>query len=169
MSLESIARRIRVGTKCQKEIEIFLRGLTPDKLFEPKTWKKLPAFVKVVPNGDILPSRSKYSLVSNDWQVAVNYLHAADHAGSEGLWYSLPDVAASVLLTGKVPKIIDAFKLVPEGKHCKRHSEAVLTLAGIDQAAWSECAAASAATFQGRSSSMRLIGCSTMRDRTFRR
>jgi hypothetical protein len=73
--------------------------------------------VKVIPNGDILPSRSKYSLVSNDWQVAVNYLHAADHAGSEGLWYSLPDVAASVLLTGKVPKIIDAFKLVPEGKH----------------------------------------------------
>jgi len=51
----------------------------------------------------------------------------------------------------------------------KRHSEAVLTLAGIDQAAWSDCAAASAATFQGRSSSMRLIGCSTMRDRTFRR
>jgi len=116
------ARQIRVATKCQKEIESFLRGLTPDKLFEPKTWTKLPAFVKVIPNGDILPSRSKYSLVSNDWQVAVNYLHAADHAGSEGLWYSLPDVAASVLLTGKLPKIIDAFKLVPEGKHSNLRS-----------------------------------------------
>jgi hypothetical protein len=111
------ARQIRVGIKCQKEIESFLRGLTPEKLFEPKTWKTLPAFVKVIPNGDTLPSRSKYSLVSNDWQVAVNYLHAADHAGSEGLWYSLPDVAASMLLTGKVPKIIDAFTVVPEGKH----------------------------------------------------
>jgi hypothetical protein len=111
------ARQIRAVTKCQEEIESFLHGLKPDKLFEPKTWKELPAFVKVVPNGDILPSRSKYSSVSNDWQVAVNYLHAADHASSEGLWYSLPDVAASVLLTGKVPKIIDAFKLVPEGKH----------------------------------------------------
>src|SRR6266404_877763 len=116
------ARQIRVDTECQKEIEGFLRGLTPDKLFDPKTWKKLPAFVKVIPDGDILPSRSKYSLVSNDWQVAVNHLHAADHADSEGLWYSLPDVAASVLLTGKVPKVIDAFKLVPEGKHSNLRS-----------------------------------------------
>src|SRR5438270_9907553 len=37
-----IARQIRVDTKCQKEIESLLRGLTPDKLFDPKTWKKLP-------------------------------------------------------------------------------------------------------------------------------
>jgi hypothetical protein len=51
----------------------------------------------------------------------------------------------------------------------KRHSEAVLASDRIDQAAWSESAAASAATFQGRSSSMRLMGCSAMRDRTFRR
>jgi hypothetical protein len=118
------AREIRVGTKCFREIERFLHSLTPAKLLSPKTWKKLPAFVKVIPDGDILPSRSKYSLVSNDWQVAVNYLHASDRADSEGLWYSLPDVAASVLLTGKVPKIIEAFKLVPEGK--QHHLRSVL-------------------------------------------
>lgn len=111
------AREICVMTRCQKEIERFLRGLTPDRLLDRRTWKTFPAFVKVVPNGDILPSRSKYSSASNDWQVAVNYLHASDRADSEGLWYSLPDVAMSVLLTGKVPKITDAFKLVPKGKH----------------------------------------------------
>ncbi len=59
------ARQIRAGTECQKEIESFLRGLTPDKLFEPETWKKLPAFAKLIPDGDVLPSRSKYSLVSD--------------------------------------------------------------------------------------------------------
>ncbi len=111
------ARQIRIDTKFQKEIERFLRRLTPNKLIDPRTWKKLPAFVKVIPNGDIIPSRSKYSSASNDWQVAVNYLHASDRADSEGLWYSLPDVVASVLFTGKVPRIIDAFSLVPEGKH----------------------------------------------------
>jgi hypothetical protein len=42
--------------------------------------------------------------------------------------------------------------------HRKRLDSAVLTADRIDQAAWSECAAASAATFQGSSSSMRLIG-----------
>src|SRR5690242_2660908 len=66
------ARENSVVTGCQKEIERFLRSLTPDKLFDPKTWRKLPAFVKVIPNGDLLPSRSKYSSASNDWQVAVN-------------------------------------------------------------------------------------------------
>jgi len=40
----------------------------------------------------------------------------------------------------------------------KRLDSAVLTADRIDQAAWSEGVAASAATFQGSSSSMRLIG-----------
>jgi hypothetical protein len=111
-----IARRIRVVGRCQKDIQRFLRRLTPEKLFLPCTWKKFPAFVKVVPNGDLLPSRAKYTTASNDWQVALNHLYATDNAASEGLWFSLPDVVASVLLTGNVPKIVDAFKLVPIGK-----------------------------------------------------
>jgi hypothetical protein len=45
-----------------------------------------------------------------------------------------------------------------QGNVRKRRDWAVLTSDRIDQAAWSECAAASAATFQGSSSSMRLIG-----------
>lgn len=49
-------------------------------------------------------------------RIALNYLYPSDHAPSEGLWFSLPDVAASVLLTGKIPEIVDAFKLVPLGK-----------------------------------------------------
>jgi hypothetical protein len=107
---------VRVVEHCQPEIEQFLRTLTPKKLFCQETWKRLPAFVKLVPNGDLLPSRGKYSAVSNDWQVALSYLYAPDHAPSEGLWFSLPDVATSVLLTGRIPTIIDSFKLVPVGK-----------------------------------------------------
>jgi hypothetical protein len=110
-----IAREIQVK-HCRFEIEQFLGQLTPEKLFRQNTWKRLHAFVKVVPNGDILPSRGKYSAVSNDWQVALNYLYPPDYASVEGLWFSLPDVVASVLLTGKIPQIVDAFKLVPRGK-----------------------------------------------------
>ena len=77
---------------------------------------RLPAFVKLIPNGDLLPSRAKYSAASNDWQVALNYLYPSDNAPSEGLWFSLPDVAASVLIKRKIPLIVDAFKLVPVGK-----------------------------------------------------
>jgi len=111
-----VAQEVRVIEHCQDEIERFLRSLAPEKLFCPKTWKRLPAFVKVIPNGDLLPSRAKYSSASNDWQVAVNHLYASDDVASEGLWFSLPDVVASILLTGKIPQIVDAFKLVPVGK-----------------------------------------------------
>jgi hypothetical protein len=110
------AKEICAVPHCQIEIERFLRGLTPEKLFDKRTWAKLPAFVKVIPNGDILPSRSKYSRASNDWQVAVNHLYASDHENLKGLWFSLPDVVTSVLLTGEIPKIVDAFKLVAKGK-----------------------------------------------------
>ncbi len=66
-------------------------------------------------NGDILPSRAKYNPESNDWQVAVNYLYARNKDPKDALWFSLPDVAASVLLSGKVPKIVDAFRIEPGG------------------------------------------------------
>jgi len=98
-----------------------LRGMVavdPRKndLFEPETWTKLNAFVKVIPQGDILPSRSKYNLHSHDWQVAINHLWAPNLDPSNGLWFSLPDVVASFLLTDKVPQIIDAFRLEAQGK-----------------------------------------------------
>ena len=54
----------------------FLRTITPETLFDPETWKSLPAFVRVVPHGDVLPTRAKYSLESNDYQVGLNHLHA---------------------------------------------------------------------------------------------
>lgn len=109
------AREIRVAYRCEDEIRAFLESLTPKKLFMPRTWKNLTGFVKVVPDNDALPSRAKYSLETNDWQVAVNYLHGDQNDPNHALWFSLPDVAASVLLTGRVPRILSAFRLKPQG------------------------------------------------------
>lgn len=106
-----IARKIKFVNHCHKEINAFLEQITEDHLFEPETWKQLTAFVLVVPDGDILPTRGRYSSTSNDWQVAVNHLHA--NAPEDALWFSLPDVVASVILTGKTPRIIDAFRIEP--------------------------------------------------------
>jgi hypothetical protein len=106
------ARKIEVVEHCQAEIEAFLRNLEPNDLFDTAAWKRLTAFVKVIPDGDVLPSRAKYSSETNDWQVAVNHLYSSD---SEGLWFSLPDVVASVLLTGRVPKVVDAFRIRAHG------------------------------------------------------
>jgi hypothetical protein len=110
-----ISREIAVTEHCQVEIEAFLRELKADDLFKPEIWKQMAAFVKIIPDGDILPSRSKYSVESNDWQVAVNHLHAENNDPKQALWFSLPDIAASVILTGRIPKIVDAFRIVPSG------------------------------------------------------
>lgn len=108
-----IAKEIRVRSGCNDEIKSFLERITLDGLFEQSTWKKLIAFVRVVPRGDILPARCKYNPATNDWQVGINHLYAND--SRDGLWYSLPDVVASVILTGRVPEIVDSFILEAEG------------------------------------------------------
>jgi len=112
------ARKITVVEHCQSEIQSFLRRLhaNPDDLFVRETWKSLAAFVQVVPDGDVLPSRGRYNLESNDWQVAVNHIYADHEDFTQTLWYSLPDVVASVLLTRRIPKIVDAFRIEAHGK-----------------------------------------------------
>jgi len=112
------AQEIKVVEYCKSEAESFLQRLKddPDILFKPETWKDLTAFVRVLPNGDILPSRARYSSQTNDWQVAVNYLYAKGNDASQALWFSLPDVVASVVLTGHIPKIVDGFRIRAEGK-----------------------------------------------------
>jgi hypothetical protein len=109
------AGEVKIVEHCQDEVAEFLNRVSVNDLFKRKTWKNLTAFVQITPDGDILPSRSKYSTTSNDWQVAVNHLYG-DAANPDALWYALPDVVASVILTGRVPKIIDAFRLKPIGK-----------------------------------------------------
>jgi hypothetical protein len=110
------ARRITVTEHCEREIQTFFEKLTPHDLFEPDIWSRLVAFVKVIPHDDVLPSRAKYNVHSNDWQVAVNHISDAKSDASSGLWFSLPDVVGSFLLTGRIPEIVDAFRLEAHGK-----------------------------------------------------
>lgn len=126
------AREIKVLKRCKREIRSFLSRLAPADLFKAATWKQMPAFVRVIPDADLLPSRSKYNLESNDWQVAINYLSAGSQDPNDGLWYSLPDVVASFLLTGRVPRIIDAFRIEPRGTLKKLKSIKLRSAVDID-------------------------------------
>jgi len=110
-----VAARIEVVKHCQDEIATLLQRLTLDDVFRPETWTQLTAFVRLVPDGDVLPARCQYGS-GHDWQVGVNHIHASSDDLNDALWFALPDVVASVLLTGKVPRIVDAFRLVPVGQ-----------------------------------------------------
>ena len=111
------AEEIRIVDHCQEQISQFLSELKayPAKLFKPETWQRMPAFVKVIPDGDILPCRSHYNAASRDWQVGVNHVYSEKNNPQHALWFSLPDVIVSVLLTGKIPNIIDAFRIEAHG------------------------------------------------------
>lgn len=111
------AREIRVVDHCQEEILQFLSELKarPADLFKRKTWERMPAFVKLIPDSDILPCRSRYNAASRDWQVGLNYLYSEKNNPDHALWFSLPDVVVSILLTGKIPKIVDAFRIEAHG------------------------------------------------------
>jgi hypothetical protein len=55
-----ITREIRVRAYCHERIINFLKTLKAADLFNRDTWKLLTVFVKVIPDGDILPTRAKY-------------------------------------------------------------------------------------------------------------
>ena len=85
------------------------KHLTLEETFKPKIWKQLAGFALVQPDNDVLPVRTKYDGQSEN--VGLSTLQSSDHP----LWYALPDLVVSLLQTGKAPKILKAFRVVPVG------------------------------------------------------
>lgn len=110
MYLLLIAEKISYHTTTQ-ETQEFLNRTTISDVNKPETWKKMLTICKIIPDDDILPIRSDYGnkVTTN---TGTNYLKSVD---GTGLWFTLPDLLASKLLTGKTPKIIEAITFVPQG------------------------------------------------------
>ncbi|MGB8964792.1 MAG: hypothetical protein WCB99_04030, partial [Candidatus Cybelea sp.] len=85
-----------------------LTSLSLNRLFDAATWPDLSFFAKLIPNGDILPVRTKWN-PGDARQIGINPLTTED-----AIWYAGPDLAASALLSGKVPQIEEAFAIVPK-------------------------------------------------------
>ncbi|NLG65915.1 MAG: hypothetical protein GX537_09955, partial [Actinobacteria bacterium] len=65
--------------------------------------------VQVQPDSDLLPVRAAYDERSGAYSIGLNYLTC-----KEPLWFTLADVCASKLLTGKTPKILRALAFTPQ-------------------------------------------------------
>ncbi|HEV2458319.1 MAG TPA: hypothetical protein VGS80_08125, partial [Ktedonobacterales bacterium] len=73
-------------------------------------WPQLRIFVQLQPGGeDILPVRAAWGGV--EYNEALPSVTAP-----RPLWWALPHVVASVLLTGHVPSVLDAIAFVPHGE-----------------------------------------------------
>jgi len=107
-----VADRIE-WTDCTNEVRKLLNEIDLENLSNPSIWKDMAAIVKIQPDDDILPVRSHYG-DKYAYNTGINHL-----TSSEPLWYSLPDVIASKLLTGRSPRILKAIKFSPHGKQEK--------------------------------------------------
>ena len=74
-------------------------------------WQNLVTICKIRPDNYILPVRSSFGKGKTQ-NIGVNHLKSDD---GTSLWYALPDVIASKILTGKTPVIEDAITFVPKG------------------------------------------------------
>jgi len=96
-------------SEATKAVRKLLSQITPDRCLDRKLWLYFKFFALVYPDGDILPVRSVYNGTTQN--IGVNYL-----TSKEPLWFAGPDLIASILLTGKVPRIEKAIVVVPRGK-----------------------------------------------------
>ena len=101
------AHKLKVES-ATKQVRHLLETLTLEAMFECDLWKQFTCFALIQPDTDILPVRAEYRPDSGETNVGVNYL-----SSGEPIWYALPDLIASKLLTGKSPRILEAFRVVP--------------------------------------------------------
>jgi hypothetical protein len=102
----------RLTTKdATKDVRKLLANVTLNDLVKPAFWKGLNFYALIVPNGDILPVRSVYDDKSGTCNIGLNEFH-----WKQPMWVAGPDLIASVLLSGKIPKIQKAIRIIPHGK-----------------------------------------------------
>lgn len=83
-----------------------------ERCFRRSAWRKLPCLVEIEPDGDLVPVRAAYDPASADFGIGVNPYRLRGGPA----WYALGDLVASVVLTGRVPKVRRALALRAVGR-----------------------------------------------------
>lgn len=94
-----------------EEVRQLLETIGVADLQRPETWRLLHAIVQIKPDGDALPLRASYSPDKDNLTIGLNHVHS-----NKSLWYTLSDVIASKILTGKTPQIESAIGFKPGEK-----------------------------------------------------
>ena len=108
-----------------RNIRRFLKRITLKGCFKPAIWRQSRFFALVKPDDDILPVRTMYNEVTQN--IGNNYL-----TSDTPIWFAGPDLIASVILTGRVPRIIHAIRMVPHGKQAGMQSVNLRGMVKID-------------------------------------
>lgn len=96
-----------------------------DRCFDRKLWPQFKFFGLVRPHNDILPVRTVYNGTTQN--IGINYL-----TSKEPLWFAGPDIIASILLTGKIPPIEKAIRVMPHGEQTGLGSTSLRGMVKVD-------------------------------------
>ena len=105
------------------EVKEMLKNIKLDDFIDKELWKKFNVLVELKPEEDILPVRATYLEKSQIYNVGINYFTHKDK-----FYYALPDVFASILCTGKIPKIIRAIRFIPISKQESLNKSRILDI-----------------------------------------
>lgn len=101
---------------CTEDVRRMLDTLTLEDCFNAELWASFVGVAQVRPDSDILPVRAQYGKDAT-YNIGVNYLTA-----DQSLYYAIPDLVASKLLTGKSPQIENAYRFVGHGTDSRLQS-----------------------------------------------
>jgi hypothetical protein len=107
------------------EVRQLLSGITLERCFERKLWPRFKFFALVRPDHDIFGVRTVYNGTTQN--IGLNYL-----TSKEPIWFAGPDIVQSILLTGKVPHIEKAIRVVPHGKQAELAETSLRGMVSID-------------------------------------
>jgi hypothetical protein len=94
-------------SKTTDKVRALVNTISLDDLQRPDFWPLLTTIVRVAPKTDLFPVRAKYDGKSPT--IGLNHL-----TSENPLWFTLADVTAARVLTGKAPEIIGAITFSPK-------------------------------------------------------
>ena len=110
---------------CAGEVRTLLSKVKLEDAFDPTFWKRLSFFALVKPDNDILPVRTVYN--GRTKNIGLNYL-----SSKKPVWYAGPDLVASKILTGRVPRVIKAIRMQVSGEQRKIRGTTLAGTVAID-------------------------------------
>lgn len=100
--------------ECREEtsnVQFMLDNTTTDTAFDPANWRGYVGVARLKPNGDVVPIRADYSGQGGAQTIGLNHAYS-----NESRWYSIPDLVASAVITGKAPQIELAYRFYPSAE-----------------------------------------------------
>lgn len=98
-----------------EDTQRIIDGISLSDLERPETWQKLNRLVLVEPYGDMLPVRWREPLPGEDpsgpFTIAIS-----PYTCRRPCWYTLADVIAAKIRSGRIPKVLRAIEVIGHGQ-----------------------------------------------------